>query len=78
MKAGKATITFDLSSEEDRKHFKAAMAAMDMASFIWEFQQHMRSIVKYGEPSTTAVEDLYDEWHRLKEESIPEFEDFYF
>lgn len=76
------TLQYDLSSPEQETQFKAAIAAMGMARFIEEFQQHMRRVWKYEDLTdrdpNEVVDALREAWYNMKEEYVPNFEDFYY
>ena len=54
----KAILEFNLP--EDTNEHKLAINAPSVASAIWNFDQHLRSVIKYGDKSELE-ENIYQE-----------------
>ena len=65
-----ATITFDLSDQEDASLFKLMNKAEDLQTMLWDFDQYLRSEVKYSESpdDTETVRERL--WELLNEYQI--------
>ena len=57
----KHTIEFD--DVDDRHDLLEAVHARDAWRFIWEFEQHLRGLWKYGESDKVSIEELWQRWH---------------
>ncbi len=44
----KATLTFNLDDESDRESYHDAVNASKVKSALWDFEQALRSMYKYG------------------------------
>ena len=58
----KTTITFNLP--EDDYEYNLANSAGDMASFMWDFQQYLRSQWKYAD-TPDDIEAIYNKWFEM-------------
>ena len=59
----KATLTFNLPA--DQEEYDRANAALDMAAFIWDWDQKMRAIYR-GKVDEPTMEKLCEEWFEMK------------
>jgi hypothetical protein len=44
----KAQLIFDLDEAEDRQEYKRCNLSLNMASAIWQYDQHLREEYKYN------------------------------
>ena len=65
-----ATMTFDLSDEEDTSLFKLMNKAEDMQSMLGEFDQYLRSEAKYKETPDDAYTIRERLWELLNEYQV--------
>ena len=59
----KAKLIFDLP--DDKQEFNLANSALDLCSFIWDFQQYLRGQWKYD--GTDDIEKIYNKFSEIKE-----------
>ena len=59
-----ATLRFDLSDPDDERLHRYALAGRDALIALEEIEQHCRSVVKHGSP-TTAERMLAEDIRRL-------------
>ncbi len=66
-----AKLEFNLP--EEQYDFKLASHAGAMASFLYEFQNWVRSEIKHGEKASLSYEDLRTKFYDLlKDNGVPE------
>jgi len=53
-----ATLRFDLSDPDDERLHRYALAGRDALIALEEIEQHCRSRIKYGEPTTDEAHAL--------------------
>lgn len=61
----KAILEFDLNDIDDRVSHKISVKALDMLSSLWEFDQHLRSEIKYN--SERMSEEVYEEYEKMRD-----------
>lgn len=72
----KAKLMFQLP--EEREEFKRATKADDLCSFIWEFENYLRSV--YNGKITIEgdiIDTITDKWHDLKEDASVHLEEIW-
>ena len=52
----KATLTFDLPDEKEE--FEIAVKSRDYYSQLWDIDQHLRSLLKHGDPEAQSTREL--------------------
>jgi len=62
-----ATFEFDLEKQEDQEKFALMCNAQDMANFLWEFSNYMRSQLKHADVPDD-LEKVRGEFYILLEE----------
>ena len=73
----KAILEFNLP--EDQEEFDVATKAMDWSILVWDIDQSLRSLLKYGVPhkeeqtAAEALEHLREELHNIMEEKGLQF-----
>jgi hypothetical protein len=72
-----ATLQFDLSTEEGKEEHRAALQGSDAKLALWQFDQYLRSNIKYGDDKkrTKKELDLFQEirsklWEVVQEYNI--------
>ena len=52
----KATLEFDLPDEKEE--FEIAVKSRDYYSQLWDIDQHLRSLLKHGDPEAQSTREL--------------------
>lgn len=69
----KATLIFDLSKEEDKESYDLMMSATKYSSLCEEFENYLRTNIKYNEELTAKEKEFYnmirDRWYEMKQEN---------
>lgn len=65
----KITMTFDMSSPDDRQDFKLAIHGRELAFVLWYLDQELRDAYKYGDQDKIEIpvvrkkiQDLFTEY----------------
>ena len=56
----KAILEFDLNDEDDKNAYQRVNKALDMALVLWDFDQYLRSQLKYNENLTSEAYDALE------------------
>lgn len=65
----RAIFEFDLP--EDQNEFQLMNQARKVQSFLWDFNEQLRSWYKYGHPfkdTDDALHEIREQWYRLMNE----------
>jgi hypothetical protein len=70
-----ASLTFDLSTEDGRAEHADALAGSTYKSILWEFDNHLRSLIKYEAKLGKKERDIYSNirkklWEILNENNL--------
>jgi len=63
----KAILEFDLEDGGDKMAHLRAIKAVNMAIVLWEMDQYLRGLIKYGELDDLTYKTLQDTRDKLKE-----------
>lgn len=65
----KATLEYDLNDPDDVLLHKKAVNVRDVYSFLWEYDQWLRGIIKYQEQNTwPQMDDVREKFHQMMNE----------
>ena len=57
----KAILEFDLNESEDRDEHARMMKSLDILMVMWDYDQYLRTQVKYNENLTQEQHDVFQE-----------------
>ena len=60
----KAILEFDLNEPDDREAHKRAVKSLDLVLALWDMDQYLRGLIKYGDDI-----ELTDEQYKTLEET---------
>ncbi len=74
----KATLEFNLDEPVDEAAHMRAIKATDMAVVLWDMDQYLRGLIKYGEldgPVDEALQEARDKLHQLMSERVVDLDE---
>jgi len=74
----KAILEFNLDESVDQAAHMRAIKATDMAVVLWDMDQYLRGLIKYGEldePVYKALEEARDKLHQLMNERVVDLDE---
>jgi hypothetical protein len=74
----KATLEFNLDEPVDQAAHMRAVKATDMAVVLWDMDQYLRGLIKYGEldeSADKALEEARDKLHQLMSERVVDLDE---
>ena len=57
----KAILEFDLNESEDRDEHTRMMKSLDILMVMWDYDQYLRTQIKYNEKLTQEQHDVFQE-----------------
>lgn len=63
----KATLEFDLDEGQDRMAHLRCVKALNMAISLWDMDQYLRGLIKYGELDDAIHKTLEETRNKLRE-----------
>ena len=63
----KAILEFNLDDGDDRQAHLRAIKALDMSIALWDMDQYLRGLIKYGELDDITYKALQDTRDKLRE-----------
>jgi hypothetical protein len=58
-----------------RQEYKRSAQADNLCSFIWDYQQYLRGLNKYGPP--TDIDEIYQKWFDMLDENGINLDEIY-
>jgi hypothetical protein len=74
----KAILEFNLDEPVDKAAHMRAIKATDMAVVLWDMDQYLRGLIKYGEldgPVDEALQEARDKLHQLMSERVVDLDE---
>ena len=74
----KATLEFNLDEPVDEAAHMRAIKATDMTMVLWDMDQYLRGLIKYGEldeSADKALEEARDKLHQLMSERVVDLDE---
>jgi len=74
----RAVLEFNLDEPVDQAAHMRAIKATDMAVVLWDMDQYLRGLIKYGEldeSADKALEEARDKLHQLMSERVVDLDE---
>ena len=66
----KAILEFDMNEPDEMNQMQRMLAVDDLCLYIHEIDQYIREKYKYSDEESISIEQLRDDIHDLKSESV--------
>ncbi len=75
------SLTINVKDSDDEEFLKRTLKATDLCSFIWDFQQYLRSIWdgnrELTEDQHKLIDEIWERWHNELDDNGIKLEEIY-